>query len=154
MSPNPFVASEGPVLPGLQPGLVSVGGIASAQNAAPVAPAAAATAEIFAAGERLRIITTLANESFRASLNVERDNAGAAGNGTYRLLVDGVPVGPTRIGPTGQAEQGLTILDCVLSIALAGTHIISAQVTSNGDVETVLAGARLNVEAAQFTTNI
>lgn len=146
MCPNEFVASEGPVLGGLQTGRVD-GSTRMSNNALAVAPAAAATAAIFAALEVIGIRTTIPNESIRVTVNVERDNAGAAGNGTYRVTVDGVAAGATRIGPTGVSEQGLTILDQVLSIGAVGLHQIGAQVTSNGDVETVLAGSSLLVEA-------
>ena len=117
-------------------------------NAAPVAPAAAATAEIFAAGERINITTTVPNQRILARLTVSRDNADPAGNGTYRFVLDGAPFGTARVGPTGTNAEGLTVLEDLIVPAVAGAHQISAQVTSNGDVETVSAGAVLVTEGA------
>lgn len=143
-----YVPSEGPVLDG-EPN-TALAGTRQTTNAAPAAPAAAATAPIFAAGEVINVRTRIANEQVRCTLNVERDNAGAAGNGTYSITVDGVAVGTARTGPTGTAQQGTTVIDSIITIAAAGSHAIGAQVTSVGDVETVLAGARLIVEANEF----
>lgn len=143
-----YIPSEGPVLDG--EANTALAGVRGTLNAAPAAPAAAATAAIFAAGEVINVRTRVANEQIRCTLNVERDNAGAAGNGLYSITSDGVAVGTARTGPTGTSQQGTTVIDCLITIAAAGSHAIGAQVTSVGDVETVLAGARLTVEANEF----
>ena len=119
--------------------------IRATTNAAAVAPAIAATAEIFAAGERINIATAVANQRILARLTVTRVNGAAGGSGTYRLLVNEVGTGTARNGPTGLAEQGLMILEQMITIAAAGAYRISAQVTSNVGVETVSIGAVLVV---------
>jgi len=142
-----FVASIGPVLPTEGAQLEDVRGTT---NAAPAAPAAAATAPIFAAGEVINVVTRNANEQLRVTLCVDRDNANAAGFGNYRITVNGVAVGPTAPGPTGTAQQRTTVIDGILTIAAPGTYAIGAQVTSITDVETVAALSSLVVVANQF----
>ena len=142
-----FVPGHGPAISG--EGNTRLEGQRLTEHAAAVAPAAAATAAIFAAGELVSVRTRVANEQIRATLIVDRDNAAAGGNGTYGFLVDAVASGPTRAGPTGTNAQGTVVLDTLLTIAVAGAHTIGAQVTSNVDVETVT-NSFMIVQANEF----
>lgn len=147
---DPFVPSVGPALSSVSGGGVLAGaGVKMASNAAPVSPPPATTAPIYAPPEEVLVTTTQVNEQIRATLNVERLNPG--GNGTYQITVDGVGIGPTRFGPATAGPDGLSIIDSLITIAAPGAHTVGAQVTSIGAPETVNGGARLLVQATQFT---
>lgn len=144
---TPIVPSVGPALSSGGGDLVNAG-CRQTTNAAPVAPAPATTAPIFAPGELISVRTTQTNEKVRATLCIDRANPG--GNGTYQITVDGVGVGPARFSTLTPGPDGSTIIDALINVATPGVHTVGAQVTSLVAPETVNPGAALVVQANQF----
>ena len=142
-----FTPGYGPSLGG--EGNTRLEGHRATTNAAGVAPAAAANAEIFAVGELVNFRTRTADEQVRATVTLTRQNADMAGSGTYRFRVDAVTNGQARNGPTGTDLESFT-MDAILTIAVAGAHTLGVNVGANVGTETVSALAILDVVANEF----
>lgn len=120
------------------------------QSTLAVAPAIAATLPVFTGALLATVRTSVPNEPVHVTFNADRDNAAAGGSGSYQGTVAGVAQGPIRTG-TADLQNSVTLI-ADLIIAVAGTHTIGINVTSNVGIETVLAGATMQVQAATIVS--
>lgn len=92
-------------------------------------------------GGNVTAVTATDNEKVRVWFALRRDNANAAGSGTYEITLDGVVVSPGFRG-SGSIEQTVPGV-YEMTVPIAGPHSIGVKLTAATGDETVDSGSML-----------
>lgn len=102
---------------------------------------AGANGPVAFSGGNVVAVTTLANEKVRVWFAFRRDNANAAGDGTYEITLDSVVVSPGFRG-SGNIDQTVPGV-FEITVPTAGSHSIGVKLTAATGDESVSSGSML-----------